>query len=124
MISTRPWRAQWPVARNRNRSRTPPASTTPPPNVRSLSVLGLLLACIAGPVGFGVSLTAFIRSRRRGEKNVVAVVGMIVGIATTAAFVGGVFYFQAVFAGQVGVCADLGPGTHEGVFTTFTCPSN
>jgi hypothetical protein len=49
---------------------------------------------------------------------------MIVGIATTAAFVGGVFYFQAVFAGQVGVCADLGPGTHEGVFTTFTCPSN
>jgi hypothetical protein len=112
------------VARKRNRSRTPQPAATPPPSIRSLAVAGLLLACIAGPVGVVISLTAFLRSRRQGEKNTVAVVGMMVGVATTAAFVGGIFYFQAVFSGQVGVCADLGPGTHEGVFTTFTCPSD
>ena len=49
---------------------------------------------------------------------------MIVGLATTAAFVAGVIYFQAVFAGQTGVCAELGPGDHDGAFGTFTCPEN
>jgi hypothetical protein len=112
------------VARNRGRARKAQPVAAPPPNLRTLAVLGLLLACIAGPVGFVVSLVALIRSRRAGEKNTVALVGMIVGLATTAAFVAGVIYFQAVFAGQTGVCAELGPGDHDGAFGTFTCPEN
>jgi hypothetical protein len=113
------------VARNRGRARearvvaTPP----PPPNPRSLAVLGLILACVAGPVGVVVSVVALLRARRAGEKDTVALVGIIVGLATTAAFIAGVVYFQAVFAGQAGVCADLGPGVHEGASGTFTCPA-
>jgi hypothetical protein len=112
------------VARNRKRASQVPAPTATPPNVRSLAVLGLLLACVTGPVGFVISVVAFIRSRRAGDKSTVAVVGMIVGLATTAAFIGGVLYFQAVFAGQTGVCAELGPGVHDSAFGTFTCPRN
>ncbi|QNE42573.1 hypothetical protein F1C15_00875 [Frigoribacterium sp. NBH87] len=79
---------------------------------------------MTGPVGFVISVVAFIRSRRAGDKSTVAIVGMVVGLATTAAFIGGVLYFQAVFAGQTGVCAELGPGVHDSAFGTFTCPEN
>ena len=122
------------MARNRGLARaarairvSPTQPSTPPPSPssqspRSLAVLGLVLACVAGPVGIVVSVVALLRSRRRGEKDTVAVVGIIVGLATTAAFIAGIVYFQAVFAGQAGVCADLGPGVHEDALGTVTCP--
>lgn len=112
------------MARNRGRAREASAAATPPPNPRSLAVLGLILSCLAGPVGVAVSVVAQLRARRAGEKDTVAVVGIIVGLATTAAFIAGAVYFQAVFAGQTGVCADLGPGVHEGAFGSFTCPAD
>jgi len=112
------------VARNRGRAREAKVAVPPPPNPRSLAVLGLILACVSGPVGVVVSVVALLRARRAGEKDTAAVVGIVVGLATTAAFIAGVVYFQAVFAGQTGVCADLGPGVHEGAFGSFSCPAD
>ena len=107
-----------------SRRPAPTAAVPPAPSLRSLAVLGLIAACIAGPVGVVISAVALVRSRIAGKQDPVALVGVFVGIATTAAFVGGIFYFQAVLTGQTGVCADLGPGTHDGTFGTFTCPNN
>jgi hypothetical protein len=98
------------------------ATPTAPPNVKSVAVLGLILSCVAGPVGLIISLVALIRSRRIGERNAAALAGVIVGLVTTAAFIGGVIYFHAVLTGDIGVCAELGPGVQDGVNGTFTCP--
>ncbi|RPE73722.1 MULTISPECIES: hypothetical protein [unclassified Frondihabitans] len=111
--------------------KTPPVTTRRPqtqdgdrPELRTLAVLGLILSCLAGPVGVAVSATAFFRSRHRKQPNPVAVAGIIVGLAATSVFIAGVFYFHAVVNGDTGVCAEQGPGTHDGPTGTFTCPTN
>ena len=116
---------------SRSRRRPSPTSTTqatatvdPATRLRSLAVLGLITACLAGPVGLIISVVALVRPRVQGKQDPIALVGVLVGLATTAAFIGGIFYFHAVLTGQTGICADLGPGTHDGTFGTFTCPNN
>jgi hypothetical protein len=94
------------------------------PELRTLSVLGLILSCLAGPVGVVVSAVAFLRSRHHKQPNPIAGAGIIVGLAATSVFVAGVFYFHAVVNGDTGVCTEQGPGTHDGPTGTFICPSN
>lgn len=115
--------------RRRREARAAAATPVAPPagpaaNLKTLAVLGLILSCLAGPIGIVVSLVALVRSRLAGERNAVAVAGLVVGIATTAAFVGGILYFHAVLTGDTGVCAELGPGTHDGTLGPFTCPAS
>jgi hypothetical protein len=103
-----------------------PTTAAPPtaaPNVKSVAVLGLILSCVAGPVGLIISLVALIRSRR-AKASSAAVAGVIVGVVTTAAFIGGIIYFRAVLEGDIGVCAELGPGVQDGITGTFECPGS
>jgi hypothetical protein len=101
-----------------------PAELTERPNLKSVAVLGLILSCVAGPVGLIISLVALIRSHRAGERSTAALVGVIVGVVTTLAFIGGVIYFRAVLEGDIGVCAELGPGVQDGISGTFECPGS
>jgi hypothetical protein len=88
---------------------------------RKLGVIGLLLACTLNFVGLIVSLVALTISHRNGVRNPAAVAGIVIGAVATVVLVAATFYVVGVLDGDVGVCAELGPGVHEQGTMTYTC---
>ncbi len=90
---------------------------------KGLGIAGFVLAFF-GPlalVGVILSIVALVKSRRAGQKNGLALAGIILGavvlVVTTIAIV------VAVLAGLhlVETCQELGNGVHEVDGVTYTC---
>lgn len=115
----------------KNRKAAPPRTVTPqipstpltpaPYPGQRLGVVGLILGCLLGIVGVIVSLIALVLSLKSGNRNTAAVVGIVIGTLATAVLVAGTFYMVGVLDGNVGVCAELGPGPHTQGLMTYTC---
>jgi hypothetical protein len=100
-----------------------PNYSAPPvsPPGRVLSIIGLVLAFVAAPIGLILSIVAAVKLGKAGAPKSLAIAGIIVGAVITLLWIIGIILFVSVFAGIIGTCAELGPGvwTVDGV--TNTC---
>ncbi|MEU4016700.1 DUF4190 domain-containing protein [Microbacterium sp. NPDC028030] len=105
----------------------PPAGTTgyaqpqPSPPGRVLSIVGLVLAFVAAPVGLILSIVAAVKLGRAGQPKGLAIAGIIVGALLTILGIIGIILFVTVIAGLVGMCAELGPGVWDVDGITYRC---
>jgi hypothetical protein len=88
---------------------------------KTMGIVGLVLAFVAGVIGLIVSAIALNRSKKAGFKNTPALVGVIIGAIYTLFVVIAIIaaVAAAVTLGQK--CAELGPGTHQEGGVTITC---
>ena len=86
-----------------------------------LGRVGLVLAFLIPPAGLVVSIVARAMSGRAGQRSTVALVGVVVGIALTAA---GAMYGVGAALGELRartVCEERGPGDHLVGSTVYVC---
>ncbi len=88
---------------------------------KSLATIGLLFSFFLGPVGLVICVIALFRSRRRGGSEPAAIAGVIVGALSSMVFIAAMWFIASFFSGQIGPCAELGPGTHEVGLVTYEC---
>ncbi len=88
---------------------------------RRLGIVGLVLSLTVSVVGVFVSAAALLQSARAKERNVPAVAGLVFGLLGTVAFVLALWFIVQFFAGNIGPCAELGPGTHKDGLATYEC---
>lgn len=88
---------------------------------RRLGVIGLIFAMTVSVVGIVVSIVALITSMRAKRRNPAAVAGIVLGALGTVAFVFAFWFIVQFFAGNIGPCAELGPGTHSDGLATYEC---
>lgn len=88
---------------------------------KKLGVLGLILSCVLGVVGLIVSSIALVVSLGSRHRNTPALAGVIIGLLTTIALALGILYFYNFWEGNVGPCAELGPGLHRDGLFTYSC---
>ncbi len=88
---------------------------------RRLAVVGLLLSLTVSVVGIAVSIVALVTSARAGFRNKTAIAGIVLGFMGLIAFAAALWFIVQFFAGNVGPCAELGPGTHEDGLVTYEC---
>lgn len=89
----------------------------------ALSIVGLVLACIGflNIAGLVISIIAFVKSRKLGQKNGIALAGIIVS-AITIAFCA--LCLALILPGVIDLfqaCGRLGLGTHVVGNTTYVC---
>jgi hypothetical protein len=105
---------------------TPPAYAAPAaadPG-RTLGIVGLILAFFVSPAGIIVSAIGLSRSRKAGNKNGLALAGLILSIVFFVVTVLVIVIIVAATVSLVGQCADLGGGVQEINGVTVTCPSS
>ncbi|MCU1573380.1 MAG: hypothetical protein JWO93_1462 [Micrococcaceae bacterium] len=87
-------------------------------------IISIILPFVGfGLVGLVLGIIGRIKSKRAGYKNVLALVGIILGAISVVV---GILIIVAVVTAltQFGqLCNDLGPGTHTQDGITYTCPS-
>ncbi|MEO5921212.1 MAG: hypothetical protein ABIQ01_08725 [Pseudolysinimonas sp.] len=94
---------------------TPPPAAAPaatPGDGKTLGIVGLILAFLAAPVGFIISLVARGQSKKAGVPNTPATAGIIIGLILTLIWI--VIVVVSVIAGLavVNACAGLEPGIY------------
>ncbi|UUE21560.1 hypothetical protein [Microbacterium sp. J1-1] len=94
---------------------------TPTPPGRVLSIVGLVLAFLMAPVGLVISIVAAVKLGKAGQPKGLAIAGIIVGAIITILEIVAIILVVTVFAGLIGMCADLGPGVWEVGGVTYTC---
>jgi len=92
-----------------------------PDTSRRAAVVGLVLALVVPPAGAVLSSVVLIRARRTGRKEPAALAGIIIGTIGTLVFIAATLYVLQVLGGQIGACAELGPGTHQQGLFTYEC---
>ena len=105
---------------------TTPAPTPAPAAAvvpgKTLGIVGLILAFVAAPVGFIISLVARSQSKKAGVSNTPATAGIIIGLIITIIYI--VLIIVSVVAGAalLNACAGLEPGVYDtGNGGTITC---
>jgi hypothetical protein len=86
-----------------------------------LSIVGLVLAFVAAPIGLILSIVAAVQLGKAGAPKGLAIAGIIVGAVITLLWIIGIILFATVIGGVVGTCAELGPGTWEVDGVTYSC---
>lgn len=114
-----------------NASTTPPpaspagapayAPAPPSPPGRVLSIVGLVLAFLLPPVGLILSIIAAVKLGKAGAPKGLAIAGIIVGAVLTILEIIGLILLVTVFAGIIGMCAELGPGVWDVGGVTYRC---
>uniref|UniRef100_UPI0024ACBBD9 hypothetical protein n=1 Tax=Microbacterium oxydans TaxID=82380 RepID=UPI0024ACBBD9 len=103
----------------------PPARAYPQPEPtppgRVLSIVGLVLAFLAAPIGLILSIVAAVKLGKTGQPKGLAIAGIIVGAILTILGIIGIILFVTVFAAIFGTCAELGTGVWEVNGVTYTC---
>lgn len=97
------------------------APTSPPGRV--LSIVGLVLAFVAAPIGLILSIVAAVQLGKAGAPKGLAIAGVIVGAVITLLWIIGIILFVTVLGGVIGMCAELGPGVWDVNGVTYTCGS-
>ncbi|MFJ6534172.1 DUF4190 domain-containing protein [Microbacterium sp. NPDC091662] len=93
----------------------------PTPPGRVLSIVGLVLAFVAAPIGLILSIVAAVKLGKAGQPKGLAIAGIIIGAILTIAGIIGIILFATVIAGLVGMCAELGTGVWEVNGVTYRC---
>ncbi|MGO4489774.1 DUF4190 domain-containing protein [Microbacterium sp. 2RAF4] len=93
----------------------------PTPPGRVLSIVGLVLAFLAAPIGLILSIVAAVKLGKTGQPKGLAIAGIIVGAILTIIGIIGIILFVTVFAAIFGTCAELGTGVWEVNGVTYTC---
>ncbi|MFF1540829.1 DUF4190 domain-containing protein [Microbacterium sp. NPDC058269] len=93
----------------------------PTPPGRVLSIVGLVLAFLAAPIGLILSIVAAVKLGKAGQPKGLAIAGIIVGAILTIVGIIGIILFATVIAGVIGMCAELGSGVWEVNGVTYTC---
>jgi hypothetical protein len=91
------------------------------PPGRVLSIVGLVLAFVAAPVGLIISIVAAVKLGKAGAPKGLAIAGIIVGGILTLLWIVGIILFATVIGGVIGTCAELGPGVWDVNGITYTC---
>lgn len=99
----------------------PYGQPTPTPPGRVLSIVGLVLAVVAAPIGLVISIVAAVKLGRAGQPKGLAIAGIIVGAIITIFWIIAIIFFVAVFANIFGTCAELGPGVWNIDGVTYRC---
>jgi hypothetical protein len=86
-----------------------------------LSIIGLVLAFVAAPVGLILSIVAAVKLGKAGAPKGLAIAGIIVGAVFTLLWIIGIILFVTVIGGVIGTCAELGPGVWDVNGVTYTC---
>jgi hypothetical protein len=89
---------------------------------KTLGIVGLILAFIAAPIGFIISLVARSQSKKAGAKNTPATAGIIIGLIITLIYI--ILIIVSIVAGAalLNACAGLEPGVYDaGNGGTITC---
>ena len=100
---------------------TPYGQPTPTPPGRVLSIVGLVLAFVAAPIGLVISIVAAVKLGKAGQPKGLAIAGIIVGAIITIFWIIAIIFFVAVFANIFGTCAELGPGVWDIDGVTYRC---
>ena len=93
----------------------------PSPPGRVLSIVGLVLAFVAAPIGLILSIVAAVKLGKAGQPKGLAIAGIVVGAVLTIVEIIGIILFIAFFAAIFGMCAELGTGVWEVNGVTYTC---
>ncbi|WP_349885637.1 DUF4190 domain-containing protein [Microbacterium sp. WHRI 7836] len=93
----------------------------PTPPGRVLSIVGLVLAFLAAPIGLILSIVAAVKLGKTGQPKGLAIAGIIVGAILTILGIIGIILSVTVFAAIFGTCAELGAGVWEVNGVTYTC---
>lgn len=97
-----------------------PAAPTSPPG-RVLSIVGLVLAFLLPPIGLILSIIAAVQLGKAGAPKGLAIAGIVVGAVLTILEIIGIILLVTVFAGIIGMCAELGPGVWDVGGVTYRC---
>ncbi|GAA1169211.1 DUF4190 domain-containing protein [Microbacterium oxydans] len=93
----------------------------PTPPGRVLSIVGLVLAFLAAPIGLILSIVAAVKLGKTGQPKGLAIAGIIIGAILTILGIIGIILSVTVFAAIFGTCAELGAGVWEVNGVTYTC---
>lgn len=91
------------------------------PRFSTLSVVGFILAFPLPLAGMVVSIIALARSRKTGDRKGLAVAGVIVSALGLLFTVICLAILIPMAMHLIGMCAELGPGTHQIENATYTC---
>jgi hypothetical protein len=100
-------------------SQSAPAGTTYPG--KTLGIIGLIVAFPFSLIGLVLSIVALVQSKRAGNANTPAVIGIIVGAVLLVGWVILLGILITVFGSLFAQCAELGSGTHYVNGVTYTC---
>lgn len=76
------------------------------------AVSGMIFAFFLPPLGLLLSIRGLRRSKRAGQRNRLAMAGIIVSVFTTILAVGVLVFFVNMLMTASAKCDELGPGTH------------
>jgi hypothetical protein len=90
---------------------------------RTLGIVGFILAFFVSPAGIIVSAIGLVRSRRAGQKNGLALAGLILSIVFLILTIVLVVAVVGATVALLNQCADLGGGVQQINGVSVTCPS-
>jgi len=93
-----------------------PASSAPG---KGLSIAGVVFAFLIPLLGLILSIVALVQSRGAGQKNGLAIAGIIISIVWPIVL--GILFAVLGGAALFGACAEYGPGEHLVNGVTLTC---
>jgi hypothetical protein len=86
-------------------------------------IISIILPFVGfGLVGLVLGIIGRIKSKRAGYKNVLALVGIILGAISVVVGILIIIAIVTAFGSIAEVCNNLGPGTHVQDGITYTCP--
>lgn len=84
-----------------------------------LGIASLIFSLVGGGlIGIILGAIGLSKSKRVGQKNGLAVAGIIIGVLNVLV---AITVLSILFAGLAAQCADLGPGVHTVGNVTYTC---
>lgn len=93
---------------------------------KKLALVGILVSVFGfAVVGTILSIVAYVKSKKAGFKNKLAIAGIVAGsilfVIGTIVLVFVSFAFADFFSGLIQKCNELGPGLHKVGNTTYEC---
>ncbi|MFK4788421.1 hypothetical protein [Microbacterium sp. ZW T5_56] len=78
-----------------------------------LGIIALVLSVVIAPVGLVMGIVGTVISRRRGARNVPAVLAIVIGAIVTLLWIALILFLVFVVAiPLLSACAEYGPGVH------------
>ncbi len=106
-----------------NPAPTPAYAATPAPATtqvgRGITIAGVVFAFLIPLLGLILSIVGLVQARGAGQKNRLAVAGIIISIVWPILV--GIIIAVATTAGLASACAGLEPGVYENDGVTITC---
>jgi len=96
-----------------NQPQSPDKQPVASNKLKVLSVIGLVFALLLPPIGLCISLVAYIKYRRQGIKDKVALIGVVLGTLLTIIFAFGFGKLPSTSPKSINNNSDRGPGSAD-----------